>query len=264
MNIPPMADYIVDHAGVLSASDLQSLNQEAKSLETTTSAQIAALLIPSRWDYQMLDIGLKVFRDTGLGQKDKNNWLLLVISTEEKKIRIVVWYWLEGDIPDVVASDIIEKSVRPLVNSGDYVWAIQAYYARVNEIITNPAIAESIKSQANLNNAPIDVKGSTSLLFFMFFVALGAGGIFNKKDKGSRSLKIFRVLFSFVFLAICIRQLQFIISIVTYIVAFIVGMFVKPTWGWGFGGWWFWWWDFGWWGWFSGWGWSSGGGWAGD
>ena len=76
----------------------------------------------------MIDIGLKVFRETKLGTKEKNNGLLLLIATEEKKIRIIVGYGLEGAIPDVEASAMIENFIRPLVNAGDINGAIQAYY----------------------------------------------------------------------------------------------------------------------------------------
>lgn len=60
---------------------------------------------------------MKVFRDNNIGQKDKNNGLLLLIATDEKKIRIIVGYGLEGSMPDGLASNIIKDNIRPRVNS---------------------------------------------------------------------------------------------------------------------------------------------------
>jgi uncharacterized protein len=43
-----------------------------------------------------------------------------LISTQEKKLRIIVGYGLEGDLPDVLVKQIIEEDIRPLINQGDF------------------------------------------------------------------------------------------------------------------------------------------------
>lgn len=131
MNLPKLTQFVNDFSGAFTGSQWSELNQIAKEYEKKTTNQILVVLFPKRNDKELADIWLKIFRDNQIGQKGKNNGLLLLIATEEKKIRIVTGYWLEGDIPDILARDIIEKDIRPAVNEGRiYDW-VKNYYNRV-------------------------------------------------------------------------------------------------------------------------------------
>jgi len=105
---------------VLSADALQELRSLATIYQAQTSNELAAVLIPNRNGNELFDISMKIFRENKIGDDQKNNGVLLVISTEEKKLRITVGYGLEGVFPDVAASEVIEKYLRPLVNAGDF------------------------------------------------------------------------------------------------------------------------------------------------
>ena len=127
MNIAPLDNFVVDHTQTLNSSQIESLSSGAYSIQQQTSAQITALIIPDRGDYELYDIALKVFRDSKLWTKDLNNGLLLIIAKDEKKIRLTVGYGLEWIIPDILARDIIEQ-IRPFVDNGDIYGALQTYY----------------------------------------------------------------------------------------------------------------------------------------
>lgn len=71
-----------------------------------------------------------------------------MIATDEKKIRIVTGYGLEGDIPDVLASDFIERDIRPLVNNGKYSDAIRAFFTRTTAAIGTDE-GKKIQAQAD-------------------------------------------------------------------------------------------------------------------
>lgn len=90
MNLPKLTQYVSDFSNVLDTQSLADLNMSAKSYDTQTSNQIVAVLIPNRNGKELFDIGMNIFDTNGIGQSDKDNGLLLVISTEEKKIRIIV------------------------------------------------------------------------------------------------------------------------------------------------------------------------------
>ena len=79
-----------DYAGVLSQEESQTLNQLAEATEKVTKHQIATVLFPHREGNELFDIALKAFNDNGIGDKERNDGLLLAIATEEKKIRIMV------------------------------------------------------------------------------------------------------------------------------------------------------------------------------
>jgi uncharacterized protein len=95
MNLPVATNYVSDFSNVLSADQLHELNTLAQEYENKTSHQLFVALFPHRNGYELFDIGMKIFGDNRIGQKGKDNGLLLVIATEEKKIRIIVGYGLE-------------------------------------------------------------------------------------------------------------------------------------------------------------------------
>lgn len=120
MDLPAIDQYITDFAGVLDESQEKELNQRAYNYAQVSGHQFVAVLIPHRQGHELFDISLKLFNDNRIGSAQTNDGLLLVIATEEKKIRIVVGYGLEAEMPDVLANKIIEEDIRPLVNSGDF------------------------------------------------------------------------------------------------------------------------------------------------
>lgn len=148
MNLPGLAEYVTDFSNVLSSDELQSLRQIARDYETKTTNQMVVVLIPTRNGNELFDIGMKIFNSNQIGQKGKNNGILLVIATDEKKIRIITGYGLEGDIPDVLASDFIERDIRPLVNDGKYAEAIRAFFTRTTTAIGTDE-GKKIQAQAD-------------------------------------------------------------------------------------------------------------------
>jgi len=95
MNLPKLTQWVTDFSHTLTASQLSELNAFAKSYEAQTSNQLVAVVFPSTDGNVLQDIGMKIFTDNAIGQKGKNNGLLLSIVTDEKKIRINVGYGLE-------------------------------------------------------------------------------------------------------------------------------------------------------------------------
>ena len=81
----------------------------------------------------MYDIGIRLFRESGIGQKEKSNGMLLLIATDEKKLRIMVGYGLEGTFPDIWARTLIESQLRPAVNNGEREKALRLYLEAANQ-----------------------------------------------------------------------------------------------------------------------------------
>lgn len=127
MNMPALTEYIQDFSTVLTTTQRDELRTIAYDYFSGTSTQIATVLFPHRQGNELADIGVKYFNDNGIGQKDGDNGLLLLISTEEKKIRIVVGYGLEWAIPDLEARKIVD-AIRPYVNEGQYYEAVKLFY----------------------------------------------------------------------------------------------------------------------------------------
>lgn len=258
MNLPALTQWVTDFSTTLSTSQLDELNTIAKDYETQSSNQIVAVVFPNRNGYELIDIGMKIFTDNGIGRKDVNNGLLLVISSEEKKIRIIVWYGLEGVYPDLMASQVIENDVRPLVNSGDIAGAIKVFYDRSQQIIWwEIPVGYSTTSEDD-----------SSYIFIFFGFILGYFLRFFYRNKKLKKIlpKIgnnfwIALAIGIVVIAIFTLVTQFVLYFLMWVLFGFWWIWVGKWGGWWGFGWWFGgggWWGFGWW-----WGWSWGWG-AGD
>ena len=120
---PPSApdNYVVDLAGAIPADVKARLNTYLKELEQKTSAQMVILTINSL-DGESIDefsIGM-AHNKWKLGQKGKDNGLLLVVAVNDKKYRIEVGYGLEGTLPDSMAGSLGRQYLVPYLRKGDY------------------------------------------------------------------------------------------------------------------------------------------------
>lgn len=90
MHLPRFEYFVNDYSQALSQEEFEELNQLAETLETASGYQVVTVLFPHREGNELFDIALKAFNENGIGDKDRNDGLLLAIATEEKKIRIMV------------------------------------------------------------------------------------------------------------------------------------------------------------------------------
>lgn len=276
MHLPKLDQYITDFAWVLDTQTLDELNINAYTYEQTSWHQFVAVLIPDRQWYELFDIALNIFNENQIGNKDINDGLLLVISTNEKKIRIMVWYGLEGEMPDVLASKIIEENIRPLVNSWDFAWAVRAFYTRAQEAISSGEWKQ-------MQNKPTTNTDDGFWIYILVAVfAYGFGNRIRQARKKENQKKwankdvIWIGIFSTVWTIIGMVMLATVFPMIVYAIAGVL-WYVLPSRPKGRGPWGWWWWfggfssgwgrsSWGWssFGWFSWGGWFSGGGWAGD
>ena len=168
MNLSPMDGFVVDHTNTLTSSQIESFSSQAYTIQQQTSAQLAALIIPDRGWYELYDITLKVFRNTGLGDNTLNNGLLLIIAKDEKKLRLTVWYGLEWVIPDILAREIVEQ-IRPYVDSGDIYGALQTYY----DLIT-PYVQWTGKARSEETNLWYQITIWDQIRGIIFFLAMSS------------------------------------------------------------------------------------------
>ena len=87
--------------------------QKLIDFEKKTSNQIVVYIIPSLNGEPLEMVSVKIAEANKIGKKDKNNGVLLLISMEDKKIRIEVGYGLEGVLTDAISSSIIRNEITP-------------------------------------------------------------------------------------------------------------------------------------------------------
>ncbi len=114
-------NYVVDLAGIMPAEVKAHLNAYCKELEQKTTAQMVILTIRSLDGESIDEFSLKMAHDRWkLGQKGKDNGLLLVVAVDDRKYRVEVGYGLEGTLPDSMVGTIGRQYLVPYFRKGDY------------------------------------------------------------------------------------------------------------------------------------------------
>jgi len=119
-NFPQLTGRVVDEAGILSPQTKKILTEKLKNFEQNTSNQIVVVTLKSLHGLSIEEYGYKLGRKWGIGQKGKNNGVLLIVAPKERKVRIEVGYGLEGTLTDANAFLIINDIILPYFKKGDF------------------------------------------------------------------------------------------------------------------------------------------------
>src|SRR3954471_15970237 len=106
--VPPLTGRVVDRTGTLSSGDIASLTQTLKNLETRKGSQVAVLIVPTTEPETIEQYSIRVAEAWKIGHKKIDDGALLVISENDRKLRIEVGYGLEGALNDVTTKRIID------------------------------------------------------------------------------------------------------------------------------------------------------------
>jgi uncharacterized protein len=118
--VPVLSGHINDYAHVLSDETISTLEKTLQQHEQTTSNQIVVLTIPSLDGQAIEETANQIFNTWQLGQKDKNNGVLLLVAIEDRKMRIEVGYGLEASLTDAHSSRIIRNELVPYFKQLSY------------------------------------------------------------------------------------------------------------------------------------------------
>ncbi len=113
-------NYVTDIADILTDNEERLLNEKLHRFEDSTSNQLFIYIAKSLDDKNLEDYSRTIFNTWGIGQKDKNNGVLVAIFIEDRKFRIQVGYGLEASLPSTLTKQIQDEDMRPLCKEKDY------------------------------------------------------------------------------------------------------------------------------------------------
>ncbi|MGL4505914.1 MAG: TPM domain-containing protein, partial [Aeromonas sobria] len=125
-DFPALSGRVVDEAALMSRKQAHQLTQQLTAFEKRSGIQLVVVSIDSLDGETIEEYGYQLGRHWGIGQKGKNNGVLLLIAQDERKVRIEVGYGLEGALPDAIAANIIHGRILPAFKRGDMVAGIMA------------------------------------------------------------------------------------------------------------------------------------------
>ena len=179
-----------DFTNVLTPDQKQALENKLVALDDSTSTQISVVIVPTVGSYNISDFNVELGRAWGVGGKQYNNGVVLLIAKEDRKLDITVGYGLEGALPDVVSKSIIDDIIVPNFKGNDY-------YRGIDEG-TN-AIIKAVKGEYNVARKKRGSGGGMPMgkliviIIVILFLLLSSGGGSNKggtfmSRRGARGL----------------------------------------------------------------------------
>ena len=136
LDVPRLTGRVNDYANILTSGQKTSLESFLKKVETASSAQVVLLTINSLDGENLEDFSMTVAEKWKLGQKDKDNGVLLLVAVKDKKIRIEVGYGLEGELTDLKCGYIIRQLIVPGFKSGKFYNGINEGLTAITGLIT--------------------------------------------------------------------------------------------------------------------------------
>jgi uncharacterized membrane protein YgcG len=133
---PAPKSWISDTSHVLSDDAHARLDAKLKVINQSSANEVAALILPTLDGENIADVGDLTAKAWGVGKKDLDNGVLVVLAMKEHKSRISTGKGVEGDLPDLKANDILQ-SARPYLRKGDVEGALGFIFDSASSAIAN-------------------------------------------------------------------------------------------------------------------------------
>jgi uncharacterized membrane protein YgcG len=156
---PALSGRVVDAANIIPADRRANIETKLADFETKTTDQVVVATVPGLGDLTVEDYANRLFRHWGIGQKAKNNGVLLLIAPTEHKMRVEVGYGLEGTLTDAASSTIINTVIGPKFRKGDFAGGVEAGVDQILAILgSDAASGKASQPAAYIDYTPADIR----------------------------------------------------------------------------------------------------------
>ncbi len=171
--------YVLDLSSKLNSDEKNALEQKLRAYADSTSTQFAIVVVPTTGGRDPYDYAMEIGKTWGVGQKDKNNGVVILIASEDRKIRIVTGRGIEDVLPDAICKRIINRILKPALQKG-------AYYDGLDQA-TSEMMQRASGNFKNEEQAEDDQPGIPPvLILFLLFVILSIINAFRNRGGGGR------------------------------------------------------------------------------
>ena len=179
---PSPARLVNDAAKLLTPDQTASLEAKLVAYDDSTSNQIAVVTVPTLNGLEPVDYATELGREWGVGGKEFNNGIIILISTgqgegERRRVFIATGYGLEGAIPDITAKQIIESEMVPNLQAGNYYRALdEATSALIRAAAGEYKAPEGYANRGKEKGIPLGLIIFIVILVIVFMSQGGRGG----------------------------------------------------------------------------------------
>ena len=170
---PQLTGRVVDDAHLLTPAQVQDLTSKSQALEASKGAQLVVATVPSLQGYPIEDYGYRLGRAWGIGEKGKDNGVILLVAPNEHKVRIEVGYGATAYLTDAMSGLIIREAIVPHFKQNDYGAGIEAGAdAIIKQMSLSPDEAQKNNAQAEQAQQQRQHSGGSPLpvIFWLFVV----------------------------------------------------------------------------------------------
>lgn len=187
--VPFLSGRVVDEAAMVPANVKQRIEEKLAAFEQRTGNQVAVLTVDSLEGEPLEDYSVRVAQTWKLGQKGKDNGVLLLVAKQDRKMRIDVGYGLEPTLTDLETSRILDNAIRPDFQKGDFGAGIEH---GVDAILTALDGGEVPAKPAQPEG-----KGTPAGFLLIFAVVIGAFSLIALVSRGVQSWFLYLFLMPF-------------------------------------------------------------------
>lgn len=134
--------------GIISPAAQTAVDSLVAGVRAATSAEMAVVVVDDITDPDDIDqFATELFGLWGLGKKDRDNGVLLLVAKDRRKAVIRTGYGAEGVLPDIVCGTILREQMFPAFREGDFDGGVTAATATIARLLTDPDAAEELRSR---------------------------------------------------------------------------------------------------------------------
>lgn len=171
---------VLDRAGLLTPSEEQRLVRKLTRFTDTTSTAIVVVTVPTLNGAPISDYAITLGREWGVGQEDRDNGVVLLVSKGDREVFIATGYGVEGALPDAVANRIVERVITPAFRNGQFYQGINGGTDAIIQATKGEFTADSTSPPSSEDGFPL------ALLFTLLILVYFIGQSFFRGSSGRR------------------------------------------------------------------------------
>jgi uncharacterized protein len=153
-DFPALTGRIVDQANVIPAATRDAIGPKLADLEAKSGIQLVVATVASLGGEEIEPYANELFRAWKLGEKTKNNGVLLLVAPNQRKVRIEVGYGLEGTLTDALSKVIIVNAIAPRFKAGDFGDGVSRGVDDIITVLTTDSSEWQQRPSLRLDNQP--------------------------------------------------------------------------------------------------------------
>ena len=171
--VPALTGHVMDATSTLSPAQLSALEAKLGAFEQSRGAQVVMLIVPTTQPEDIAAYAQRIGDSWKIGRKSIGDGLLLVVAKNDRTVRIESTKALEGAIPDLAASQIIETAITPRFKQGDFAGGLDAAADQIMARITGEKLPAPAQGSSGRQSSGVGFDWTTLAVFLFFAVPLG-------------------------------------------------------------------------------------------